>query len=90
MHSDRKTTADPSSMQDVSDMNLVSSVDIAANQCLGGHGFNSHWGLGIFLCTTFATCRIFHLSHFMIPALKIYHLSFFNLDQVVNVKNKPT
>ena len=58
--------ADPSSMQDACHNELSkydlarhespsSSVVRAPDRCTGGHGFDSRWGLRVFLCPTLVT-----------------------------------
>ena len=40
----------------------VGQVDRVPAQCLGGHRFESCWGLRFFLCPTLVTCWLFHFS----------------------------
>ena len=50
-------------------MSSCSSVDRAPARCSGGHGFNSCWGLRIFLCPMLVSCWLIHL-HISLPSLK--------------------
>ena len=44
-------------------MSSRSSVDRAPTRCSGGHGFDSFWGLRIFLCPTLVSCWLIHLHN---------------------------
>ena len=45
-------------------MSPSSSVVRAPDWYMGGHGFDSHWGLRFFLCPWLVTKQIYHLSQF--------------------------
>ena len=55
----------------------VAQADEAPARCLGGHRFESCWGLRFFLCPTLVMYRLFHF-HICFTKIQIYHLSFFH------------
>ena len=54
----------------------VAQADKAPARCLGGHRFESCWGLSFFLRTTLVICQLFRF-HICFTEIQIYHLSFF-------------
>ena len=57
-------------------MSSHSSVDRVPTQCLGGHRFESCWGLRFILCPTLVACWLFHL-HICSPSVKFTIFHFF-------------